>query len=84
MFTGCDCAEIFAARVQACTDQAVGVYTLTDARVVEPTRAQWRLHYSKLSELLQAAVNEFVTLHGEPDAAHQVEAAEWLVRQLVM
>jgi hypothetical protein len=52
--------------------------------VVEPTRAQWRLHYSKLSELLQAAVNEFVTLHGEPDAAHQVEAAEWLVRQLVM
>jgi hypothetical protein len=82
MFTGCDCAEVFAARVQALADQAVGVFTLKQVQAIEPTSAQWSLHYQKLSQLLQSALDDYAEQHGEPDALQAVEAAEWLLREL--
>ena len=82
LFIGCDCSEVFTARVQALADQAVGVFTLKQVAAIEPTSAQWSIHYQKLSQLLQSALDWYTEQHGEPDAAHSVEAAEWLLREL--
>ena len=82
MYVGCCCAEDFAAQIQACIDQAVGLVALQDAKVIGPTPEQWAIHYRRLSTLLQAAVDTYTTEHGEPDADHAVAAAEWLLREL--
>jgi hypothetical protein len=81
-YVGCCCAEDFAARVQACIDQAVGLETLQTAKIVAPTAEQWAIHYRKLSTLLQDAVDKYTSQHGQPDADHTVGAAEWLLREL--
>jgi hypothetical protein len=81
-YVGCCCAEDFAAQVQACIDQAVGLDTLNTSQVIAPTAEQWAIHYRKLSALLQAAVDQYTEQHGCPDADHAVGAAEWLLREL--
>src|SRR4029077_2160167 len=81
-YVGFCCAEDFVAQVQACIDQAVGIETLQQGKVIAPTAEQWGIHYRKLSTLLQAAVDQYTAQHGEPDADHAVGAAEWLLRNL--
>ena len=81
-YVGCCCSEDLVAAVQACIDQAVGIETLSTAKVVAPTAEQWAIHYRKLSALLQAAVDQYTQNHGSPDADHAVAAAEWLLREL--
>lgn len=81
-YVGCCCAEDLAAQVQACIDQAVGLDTLNTSQVIAPTAEQWAIHYRKLSALLQAAVDQYASQHGNPDADHAVGAAEWLLREL--
>lgn len=81
-YVGCCCAEDLVSMVQACIDQAVGIETLQEAKIVAPTLEQWAIHYRRLSALLQAAVDQYTTNHGSPDADHAVKAAEWLLREL--
>jgi hypothetical protein len=81
-YVGCDCAMVFAARVQAIADQIMGVVALTEAKMIEPSGPQLIIHYAKGQAMLQQAIYSFTSEHGEPDAAHQVEAAEWLLRAL--
>lgn len=83
-YVGCCCAEDMAARVQACIDQAVGIETLQEAKIIAPSAEQWAIHYRKLSILLQEAIDGYTQQHGVPDVQHEVAAAEWLVTALKM
>lgn len=81
-YVGCECAEVFAARMQAISDQIMGVVTLTEAKVIEPSGSQLIIHYAKGQAMLQQAIDAYVAQHGEPSADRAVEAAEWLLRAL--
>ncbi len=81
-YVGCDCAEVFAARMQAIADQIMGVIALTTAGMIEPSGPQLIIHYTKGQELLQSAIDSYVEQHGEPSADRAVGAAEWLLAGL--
>jgi hypothetical protein len=81
-YDACHCGQTLVAKVQACIDQAVGIDTLQKAKVIGPTPEQWAIHYRKLSVLLQAAVDAYTEEHGRPSVAHDVHAAEWLLKEL--
>jgi hypothetical protein len=81
-YVGCDCAEVFAARMQAIADQILGVIALTGAGLIEPSGPHLIIHYTKGQELLQSAINSYTAQHGEPNADRAVGAAEWLLTGL--
>jgi hypothetical protein len=81
-YVGCDCAEVFAARLQAIADQIMGVIALTEAKLIEPSGPQLILHYTRAQALLQGCIDAYTENHGEPDVDRQVQAAEWLLHEL--
>jgi hypothetical protein len=81
-YVGCDCAEVFAARMQAIADQIMGVVALSEAKMIEPYEPQLILHYTKAQELMQRAIDTYAEQHGQPNADRAVGAAEWLLQGL--
>ncbi len=76
---GYTCVNTVLARVQALADQLGGFLALLDADVFPIKIQHMREHYSKVGELLQAALDEYTQGHGRPTPAEDVQAMVWVL-----
>lgn len=81
-YVGCCCAQDLQASVQAVVDQMVGVITLAESRMIEPTAEQLLKGNAKLAELLQFQLDQYTSQHGAIDLRHTLDAAEWLLTEM--
>jgi len=80
--TGFTCVDRLTARVQACIDQANGLIALVEGGAFSARAEHLLKHYSKVAELLQEAVDEYVESHQQPDVLFDVEAVQWVLKAL--
>jgi hypothetical protein len=74
-----ECVDTLVARVQAVVDQATGLQAIVEGHHATVTVGQMMMHYTKLTELLGAAIDAYTQEHGCPPLPIDMGAIQWLL-----
>jgi hypothetical protein len=82
-FDQCCCPDDIVATAQALVDQLVGSVVMIEAGAI-PITPLFLINQSKrLADFMQAYIDDYVKHHGLPDPAHQVAAADSLMKTML-